>query len=44
VIARLPSTVTAAVEPGKAHEFAVRDADLKFFDPATGLRTAPRPL
>ncbi|MBI4637261.1 MAG: ATP-binding cassette domain-containing protein [Candidatus Rokubacteria bacterium] len=44
VIARLPSTVTAPVEPGKRYEFAVQEKDLKFFDAGTGLRTRPRPL
>lgn len=44
VIARLPSTVSVAVEAGRGHEFAVRERDLRFFDKATGLRAAPRPL
>ena len=44
VIARLPSTVTAAVPAGRTHDFAVPQRSLRFFDPATGLRTAARPL
>ena len=43
-IARLPYTVTAAVEPGQSYDFTVPQRELKFFDRATGLRTAPRPL
>ena len=38
VISRLPSTVTAAVQPGERHDFAVRMQDLKQFDRATGLK------
>jgi multiple sugar transport system ATP-binding protein len=44
VIARLPSTVTLPVAAGRTYGFAVRDRDLKFFDKASGLRTARRPL
>ncbi|MBI4593053.1 MAG: ATP-binding cassette domain-containing protein [Candidatus Rokubacteria bacterium] len=44
VIARLPSTVSVAVQPGKTHEFTVRDRDFKFFDRTTGLRTGPRTI
>jgi multiple sugar transport system ATP-binding protein len=44
VIARLPSTVTAAVEAGKSYDFVVEEKELNFFDPATELRTARRPL
>jgi len=44
VIAKLPSTVGVAVQPGKSYEFAVQEKDLKFFDRASGLRTRPRPL
>jgi multiple sugar transport system ATP-binding protein len=44
VIAKLPSTVTASIEPGKIYEFGVPEKDLKFFDKATGRRTEPRPL
>jgi len=41
VIARLPTTVTTAVEPGEEHEFAVHADRLRFFDAETGERTAP---
>jgi multiple sugar transport system ATP-binding protein len=42
VIAKLPSTVTVALQPGKTYEFAVGEKELKFFDKATGLRTGAR--
>lgn len=44
VIAKLPSTVTATIQPGETYEFVVQLKDLKFFDKETELRTAPRPL
>ena len=44
VIAKLPSTVTVALQPAKTYESAVGEKELKFFDKATGLRTAPRAL
>ncbi|MFQ5898784.1 MAG: ABC transporter ATP-binding protein [Candidatus Methylomirabilia bacterium] len=44
VIAKLPSTVTVPIGQGETYEFAVREKDLKFFDPATGLRTGRRSL
>jgi multiple sugar transport system ATP-binding protein len=44
VIAKLPSTVTTAVAAGQTYDFAVRETDFKFFDKATGRRTASRPL
>jgi multiple sugar transport system ATP-binding protein len=44
VIARLPSTVSAPIEPKKRYEFGVARKDLRFFDRATGLRTGPRPV
>ncbi|HXG03704.1 MAG TPA: ABC transporter ATP-binding protein [Candidatus Binatia bacterium] len=44
VIAKLPSTITASFEPGRVAEFAVREKDLRFFDRASGLRTAARTL
>jgi len=44
VIAKLPSTVTVAVQAGKTHEFAARERDLRFFDKTTGLRTGARSL
>ena len=44
VIARLATTVEATVQAGRTQEFGVRARDFKFFDKATGLRTAARPL
>ena len=44
VIAKLPSTVTTSIHQGETHEFVVKEKDLKFFDPETGLRAEPRPL
>ncbi|WP_425554483.1 ABC transporter ATP-binding protein [Kribbella sancticallisti] len=41
VIARLPATVTAPVEPGEEHPFAVHADRLRFFDAGSGERTAP---
>jgi multiple sugar transport system ATP-binding protein len=43
-IGRLPSTVAMPIEAGRRYDFAVPERDLKFFDRATGLRTAPRPV
>ena len=43
-IAKLPSTVSTAITPGRTYDFAVREKDFKFFVKATGLRTTPRPL
>jgi multiple sugar transport system ATP-binding protein len=43
-IARLPSTVTVTIEPGQRYDFTVPEQELKLFDRATGLRTAPRPI
>ncbi|MBI2881924.1 MAG: ABC transporter ATP-binding protein [Candidatus Tectomicrobia bacterium] len=43
-IAKLPSSVPAALREGEAYEFAVPRRDLRFFDKATGLRTEPRPF
>jgi multiple sugar transport system ATP-binding protein len=44
VIARLPSTVTANVEPETTTDFTVEDRELKFFDNVTELRISSRPL
>jgi multiple sugar transport system ATP-binding protein len=44
VIARLPSTVTLPIAAGQRYDFTAREKDLKFFDRASGLRAAPRPL
>jgi multiple sugar transport system ATP-binding protein len=43
-VARLPSTVTSPVEPGKTYDFVVQAKELKFFDKATGTRTEPKSL
>ena len=44
VISRVPSTHAAGLTGGSVHTFAVADGDLKFFDPQTEKRTAPRRL
>ena len=44
MIVNLPSTVHLPVTEGQACEFSIKQSDLKFFDKATGLRTAPRPF
>lgn len=44
VIAKLPFTVTLAIQEEKHYEFAVREEDLKFFERESGLRTGPQPL
>jgi multiple sugar transport system ATP-binding protein len=41
VIARLPATVTAPVEAGEEHQFAVQADRLRFFDAGSGERTQP---
>jgi multiple sugar transport system ATP-binding protein len=41
VVARLPATVDTAIAVGEAHEFAVPNSRLRFFDAQTGLRRAP---
>jgi multiple sugar transport system ATP-binding protein len=41
IAAKLPSLVTASIEPNQTHDFAVESSHLKFFDQATGLRTDP---
>ncbi|MGH2944240.1 MAG: ABC transporter ATP-binding protein [Solirubrobacteraceae bacterium] len=43
VIARLGATVTASIEPGRVHEFALHERDLCRFDAASGRRIEPRP-
>jgi len=40
-IAKLPSTVEVSLQPDVTYEFAVRKADLRFFDKDSGLRTEP---
>ena len=44
MIVNLPHTIRLDVTPGESYELACKSSDLKFFDPKTGLRTAPRPL
>jgi multiple sugar transport system ATP-binding protein len=44
IIARLPSTINASIEPNKAYDFTVPDNELKFFDAITELRISKRPL
>jgi multiple sugar transport system ATP-binding protein len=44
VIARLPSTVTVAINPEMTYDFTVHDKELKFFDTSTELRISARPL
>jgi multiple sugar transport system ATP-binding protein len=39
VIAKLPSTMSAVVDPGTTQEFSVDRAMLRYFDPDTGLRS-----
>jgi multiple sugar transport system ATP-binding protein len=39
VIARLPATVTAPLQEGEQHEFAVHERDLRFFDAESGKQT-----
>ncbi|HXH83859.1 MAG TPA: ABC transporter ATP-binding protein [Candidatus Tectomicrobia bacterium] len=44
VIARLPSTISAALAAGERHDFAVPAREFRFFDRVSGARVAPRPL
>jgi multiple sugar transport system ATP-binding protein len=44
VIARLPSTVVAKVEPNATYDFTVGVNEVRFFDKTTELRAAARPL
>ncbi|MGI5167037.1 ABC transporter ATP-binding protein [Spirillospora sp. CA-253888] len=44
VIARLPATVDAPIEPGRPHTFAVAADRLRFFDAATGTRAPAVPI
>jgi multiple sugar transport system ATP-binding protein len=41
VIARLPATVETPIEVGERHDFAVPAGRLRFFEAASGKRTAP---
>ena len=40
-ISKLPSTVEVLVEAGETYDFAVRRADLRYFDKKSGLRKEP---
>jgi multiple sugar transport system ATP-binding protein len=44
ISAKLPSIVTATVEPGQTYDFVIETRHLKFFDKATGLKSEPIPL
>ena len=44
MIVNLPTTVHMPINEGEAYEFSIREGDLKFFDKASGLRTAPQPF
>ena len=44
MILNLPSTVHSPMKAGDSYEFSVKQRDFKFFDKATGLRTAAKPF
>ena len=44
VIVSLAYTVHSSIEAGHTYDFRVYESNLKFFDPATGLRVPARPL
>ncbi|NCF66410.1 MAG: ATP-binding cassette domain-containing protein [Chloroflexi bacterium] len=44
ISAKLPSIVTAVVEPGEIYDFVIETRHLKFFDKATGLKTEAIPI
>ncbi|HVP61593.1 MAG TPA: ATP-binding cassette domain-containing protein [Myxococcaceae bacterium] len=44
IIVSLAYTVHSSIEAGRTYEFRVHQSNLKFFDPATGLRVPARPL
>ena len=44
ISAKLPSIVSAIVEPGETYDFVIETRHLKFFDKATGLKTEPIPI
>lgn len=44
VITNLPATVMITLQPGERYAFSVKNANLRFFDRASGLRTKPQPL
>jgi multiple sugar transport system ATP-binding protein len=41
VVVRLPATVMTPIDAGRAYELAIPEGKLRFFDQATGQRTAP---
>jgi multiple sugar transport system ATP-binding protein len=44
VVSRIASTHAVRFPPDTAHDFAVAERNLKFFDPGTGMRTQPVPI
>ena len=44
ISAKLPSIVSAIVEPGETYDFVIETRHLKFFDKATGLKTEAVPI
>src|ERR1700687_3692217 len=44
VIANLPSTMHIHLQAGAAYEFSVKEMDVKYFDPSTGVRTERKPF
>jgi multiple sugar transport system ATP-binding protein len=44
IIISLAYTVHSSIEAGHSYDFRVHQSNLKFFDPATGLRVPARPL
>jgi multiple sugar transport system ATP-binding protein len=44
IIVSLAYTVHSSIEAGHSYDFRVHQSNLKFFDPATGLRVPARPL
>jgi multiple sugar transport system ATP-binding protein len=44
IIGKLPSIVSASIEPGTTYEFSVESSHLKYFDKETGLRSEPKPF
>ena len=44
IIVDIPSSVHYPVSPGETYDFTIAAEDVKFFDGATGLRTAPKPF
>jgi multiple sugar transport system ATP-binding protein len=44
VIARMPSTVVAKIEPNRTYDFTVDADEMRFFDTTTELRITARPL